>query len=1102
MRRKERQPGPEHIQPIKRLFIANRGEIAVRAAIACKKRGIQAVIPYSDLESERESLATRIADRNMKTGWDLAHLEGVSADQTYGNPQAILDSAKANGCDAIFLGYGFLAENAVFVAMCEREKIRVLAPPSDAMRLTGDKAKAGELTRKTKIPVLEGSPLRESLAELAKDVSVLGYPVMIKDPDLGGGQGNVVAHNPMELASAYGQLRFGENRGLFAERLIEDAVHVEMQIVADQYGNVVCLGERDCTIQRQYQKIVEESPSPNITDRMREGMQEAAIKIAKEASYSGVGTVEFIVDLNSHTRKGGKNKRWYFMEVNPRLQVEHTVTEEQTGLDIVDLMIDIAEGKPLPFTQNDIKPKGHSMEVRVYAEDPNRNFEPQEGILHVFDLPEMEGIRIDRGYEQGDQVSTQYDSTLCKIIAHGQSREEAISRLTQALSVSQIAGVKTNTELLAQLINTPEFRQGQVTTHFVQEWLAKKRKEVQNGSTGITELLGENGIFKQYSPTRSLDETVFPVNPTLITSNSARPMSRSEYMQQQREKTGKELGSEYGIIERDGIQFVVYALNPNFNRGTFGKEEGWMLENASKLAHEKNLPLITVSSTAGIRNTENTQALQMMAKSVVDISLTYPPLFHIDVRHGFVFGGVPASYGGIADIFIAVQDAKIGLTGPNAVASIEGVIPKDKNDQPSSKATDAYKALDAAFGTGTTHTPVRHHDKRTGADILVNDLAEAGDKITHILHMLKSKHPQLTTNGMPHVFSPREQIGYRPMSDPLATYDSPTHRIPGWLVTKTGISNLLERISSRSHREEKTVFTQELSIGERRRIIKHPDRPTALDLIDPASKLFDDAVMLDSIIHVGGVIQTVPIISALALYGEHPLLVIAQQSQQRIIKDGGTETYYEPIRPADWRAMRRNLKLAAKLGITVIELGNTSGAAAGREAEDQGQTTEIAQTIREVVNHPTPQVSINIGLKGSGGGVPFIWKADYSAAFSNSIALAADLPAMRSFIEGGPLIDETHATQEELARLDLFAEQFTDATAQGQLADKQIDRILQEGPGGAHEDPQIVIAQLRTMLGEILPELKTNYLNNTLLQERKRRLQEVSNVGSRKFEEI
>ena len=652
---------------------------------------------------------------------------------------------------------------------------------------------------------------------------------------------------------------------------------------------------------------------------------------------------------------------------------------------------------------------------------------------------------------------------------------------------------------MTQIINTPEFRQGQVTTHFVQEWLARKRKETKNGSTGITELLGENGIFKQYLPTRFLDEEVFPVNPTVVTPHSDHPMSRSEYIQEQREKTGKELGSEYGIIERDGVRFVVYALNPNFNQGTLGKEEGWMLEDAAKLAHEKNLPLITVSSTAGVRNTENTQALQMMAKSVADISLTYPPLFHIDIRHGFVFGGVPASYGGIADIFIAVEDAKIGLTGPNAVASIEGLIVKDKDGQPSSKAKDAYGALNEAFGEGTTHTPIRHHDKRTGADILVNDLAEAGDKTTHILHVLKSRHPQLETNGMPHVFSPREQIDYRPMSDPLATYDSPTHRIPGWLMTRTRISNLLERVSSRSHRKDKTVFTQELSIGERRRIIKHPDRPTALDLIDPASKLFDDAVMLDSVIHVGGVVQTVPIISALALFGEHPLLVIAQQTQQRKRENKSIETYYEPIRPADWRAMRRNLRLSAKLGIAVLLLGNTSGAAAGREAEDQGQTMEIAETIREVVNHPTPIVSVNWGEKGSGGAAPFILKADYSAATSDSVAFAADLPAMRSFIEGGRLINEAHATQEELEALDRFAQQFPDATAEGQLANKEIDRILQVGPGGAHEDPRIVIGQLRTVLGEILPELESRYLKGELLEERKRRMQETADVGSRRI---
>lgn len=1102
----ERERGENRPRPIRRMFIANRGEIAVRAAAACEKRGIQAIIPYSDLESERESYVTRLADKNINKGWDLVSIGGISADDSYANPHVMLDAAIMAECDAVFLGYGFLAERADFIQMCEDTGIRTLAPSSAAMEVLGEKDKALKLVEKIRlkgrkiVPLLKHGDTRTEVSDLIQDAERIGFPVMVKDPEGGGGGGNGKAKSRDEINNQYTRLRVGENKGLYVEKLIENGVHVEMQIVADQHGNVVSLGERDCTLQRNYQKLVEESPSPHITDNMRKGMQDAAIAIAKGAGYQGAGTVEFIVDMDSAVGKKG-DKEFFFMEVNPRIQVEHPVTEEQTGIDIVNLMIDIAEGKPLPFKQEDIRPQGHTIEVRVYAEDPVRNFEQQEGILDIFRLPEdMEGVRVEKGYEEGDEVSSWYDPTLYKIIAHGDTRQEALHRVEQALAGSQIAGVKTNREFLAKLIDTPEFRQGQVTTDFIKDWMVEKKREAREEQNSIEKLLGNNGVFTPYPPSRLLDEVNFPVNPIIKTPNSDRPMTLREYEAKQQEKTGKECGSEYGIVERDGIRFVVYALDPNFNNGTFGKAEGLMLEDASRLAYENNLPLITLSSTAGVRNGQNNQGLQMMTDSIENSTRDYPPLFHIDIRQGYVLGGVPASYAGAADITIAINDGNtfIGLTGPSALAGIEDVKVTDAEGKPSTKATDAYRALDEEFAEGETHTPKRHHEMRTGADILVDNMDEAGDKITHMLSILKTRHPQISTDdNLRQDFKPKERIGYTPMPHPVALYSSPDSHLPSFIPPR--LSPLYERARHLLHRSkrEETIFSKPLSIGERRRIVNHPDRLTALDCIDPAWGIFDDAVLLDHVSFVNGVHKTSPIISAIAQYGEYPLLVLAQQPQQKRNDKGEIEVDHEPIRPSDWRATRRFLTLSEKLGIMVIQMGNTTGASASRASEDQGQTTEIAQTTVAVVAHKTPIVSINYGVKGSGGGVPFIWHADYAAAWENATSWVANPPAMRSFIERVELLDEASATAKQLAELDRFAEQFHDATAEGQLENHEIDLILKEGPGGAHLHPKMIIEEMRRMFDSVIPDLWEKYRNGTLMSERRKRKEEVASVGSK-----
>ncbi|HUQ85372.1 MAG TPA: biotin carboxylase N-terminal domain-containing protein [Candidatus Limnocylindrales bacterium] len=1120
---KERSRTPEEgVRPIRKMFIANRGEIAVRAAKACERRGIAAVIPYSDLESERNSYATRFVDKNANKGWELAAIEGYSGDETYGDPNAILQEAIIHNCDAIFLGYGFLAENADFVKQVEDhnearrsrgdEPIRLLAPDSRAMRLLGNKANAREFVNTVKVglgrnrrtvPIVEGSDKpRTQIEELIRDVEGdgkskegIGYPVMVKAPDGGGGMGNIVARTHAELDAAYRDLRgTGEDQGLIVEHYIENAIHVEMQVIADQHGNVVILGERDCTLQRRSQKLVEESPSPHINERQRKKITEESAAIVKKAKYSGPVTIEMIFDKDRVDEDGDM---WHgFMEANTRLQVEHVVTEIQTGIDIVDTMIDVAEGRELKFKQKDIKPQGHTMELRVYAEDPDRNFEQQEGILNVLSLPEdVEGVRIDKGYEEGDEVSVEYDGTIFKINIHGVTRADMLERTSQVIAMCEIAGVKNNLAFLDELINTPEFQRGTVKTKFVEEWVDRRRKEARDQI--MNELLGENGTFTPFPPSKLRDN--FPVNPTFKTSNSAESTTLEESLARQKEKTGLERASEYGIVERDGVRYVLYLLNSKFNAGTFGKEEGWMLTDAIKLAHKYNLPLITDTSTAGVRNTEGSYGIDMMMNSTSDLS-EYPPLFHIDIRHGYVLGGVPASYSGRANLFMAVNDdaTKIGITGANALAAGEDLHPTDLEGKSSTKAADAYRALNENQEDegAPVHTPTRHHEERTGADMLPASLTEAGAKISHILQILKFTHPHIRSDLDTHVFSPHEQIGYGHMPHAVTLYDSGEQR-PGFVPPT--ISRLWERFAS-NRGKEKIIFapeTPEITIGERRRIVKHPDRPTGLDLVDTGSELFDDAVFLDHVTFVDNVHQVLPITSALVRFGDHPILVVTQNRQERINDAGEREIYYKPIRPTDWEATKRHLQWAENVGITVMLMGDTSGADSSRQAEDRGQEIKLAEISQFVQQLKVPVITNQSGLGGSGSVLPFSWYGDYAAMWENATRWPADAPAMRSFIEGVSLLKESDATAEEIAALDLFAAQFIDVTAEAHLAKGRIDKILLEGPGGAHINPRIIVDSNREMLRDVLPKLRQRYLDGTLLEERRRRKEHVALIGSR-----
>jgi acetyl-CoA carboxylase biotin carboxylase subunit len=451
----------ELLKRIKRILIANRGEIAVRAIRSIRELGGESIAVYS--EADKDCIHKDLADISVCIG-------PANATKSYLNIPALLSAIDLTHADAVYPGYGFLAENPTFAAICERSNIKFIGPSSETIKLTGDKVQAREAAKKAGVPIIPGSPPVEELKEALEISSEIGYPVLIKAAAGGGGRGMRVAHNEQELARLLplaqreAESSFGDRR-VYIEKFIENPKHIEIQILADEFGNVIHLGERECSVQRRHQKLIEESPSPFIDEKIRKEMGEAAVKFAKAVNFTGAGTVEFIVD---------KNKNFYFIEMNGRIQVEHPVTEMVTGVDIVSWQLKIADGQKLTIKQEEIKPNGHAIEFRINAEDPI-SFVPQPGKIEKLYLPGGYGVRVDTHIYQGYTIPPYYDSLMAKLIVWGKTREEAIERGKRALKEFIIEGLKTTIPFHLKMLEHPEFIKGTYTTSLVdKEFLGVK----------------------------------------------------------------------------------------------------------------------------------------------------------------------------------------------------------------------------------------------------------------------------------------------------------------------------------------------------------------------------------------------------------------------------------------------------------------------------------------------------------------------------------------------------------------------------------------------------------------------------------------------------
>lgn len=450
---------------IRKILIANRGEIAIRIIRACREMGIETVAVYS--EADRQALHTQLADEAVCIG-------PAAAKDSYLNMEQIISATMVTGADAIHPGFGFLSENSRFAQLCEACNITFIGPDSETIAKLGNKAMARTTMIQAGVPVIPGS--EEALTDENRALTIakeIGFPVIIKAVLGGGGKGMRVAYSEEEFVQEFltaqkeASQAFGDNQ-MYIEHFVENPRHIEVQILADQHGNVIHLGERDCSIQRNHQKMIEESPSIAVSEELREKMGKAAVQAAKAAGYTNAGTIEFLLE---------EDEKFYFMEMNTRIQVEHPVTEWVTGIDLVKEQIRIADGRKLSYTQDDVQIKGHAIECRINAEDPRHNFRPCPGTITDMYLPGGKGIRIDSAIYSGYTISPYYDSMIAKLIVYAKSRKEAIAKMHSALGEVIIEGITTNIDFLYDILEREDYQEGDITISYMDHVLEEMQEE-------------------------------------------------------------------------------------------------------------------------------------------------------------------------------------------------------------------------------------------------------------------------------------------------------------------------------------------------------------------------------------------------------------------------------------------------------------------------------------------------------------------------------------------------------------------------------------------------------------------------------------------------
>lgn len=1021
---------------IKKVLIDNRGEIALRILQTCQRLNVGAVIAYSSKDAQSLPVRTALSLGEKDSRYGAILVGGDKAEISYEDVDGVIAAAKVSGCDAVHPGYGFLAERADAAAAITKAGLIFVGPIAKVIREIGNKAAAKQLAKASMAPGLPSSPLIYRYEDALKYAKKIGFPIVLKADLSGGGLGNSFVDSSDELRSVFEDFSLRNPAGFFVEKKLQKARHIEVQLAADNYGNVDILGERDCTAQRKSQKVAEESPVTVVPRKTLELMHRNAIEMAQAVNYSGVGTWEFLYDMATN--------QYYFMEINPRIQVEHTVTEmSYENLDIVEWQLRIASGEKLPELPK--QNNQHVMQLRLYGEDTERNFVPSYGKLDVLRLPKTTAdVRIDYGYEQSDELPSGFDSTIAKIIVRDTTREKTRKKALEVLQSIRLSGVSTNRDFLLWLLQTSECEQNEWYTTFIDECWENERKQ---RYLKIQDFIGDGNFIEQKKPAQFDAKNYLQ---DLKYTRRGQKRCYSSDLAHLRDKRADVCGFRYGIYEsKQGEKFVFGYWDFSFIGGTLGSEEGLAVSKFFQLAHDDNLPAVTITTSGGARQQEGVKALEMM-DFIVAARQKYRPKLYINIYSGVNFGGLTVSLAESADISIALTGSKIGFAGPALVARMMGEQNSTDLDVGAQSAEDAYL--------------------NRSVDLIVEDLKEARIRVINFCHQINGNNREIKAT----------QVFYQ---NTISTtrYDRPRSER---FITQTGsLEDQILPISVPSK-----ILPSE-TISQKRVILGDSARLTVADLLNPKYGVFDSVAPLSVRQFKQNSEEFVPIIGALASLDNRSIMVLGQQTQRQIQDDNSIRKIYVAPRANDFRWALRMVELASRLNLPIILFDDTTGGDARLGEEAMGVSRAISDFL-SIFYCPnevkTPVISINLGENGSGGGLTFGRLLDASADLENALTFVSTPDAQIKILTGSWPQDDNKTAK--------MIDQLLDASAKSRKKLLQIDEVIPEAPGGMQCNPSLTTNAINKFLRNNLDKL-CEISPNDLMNRRFKRIKRAGMVG-------
>lgn len=910
---------------LKRVLVANRGEIAVRIIQALRDLRIDSVAVYS--EADRDAMHVRLADRAVCIG-------RAPAEESYLNSSNLIEAARGTGCDAIHPGYGFLSESPEFARACRENGLVFIGPSAEVIEKLGNKAEARRIADRAGVRVVPGSagpvPDEDGAAAAAARV---GYPVLVKASAGGGGRGMRRAENPGELESAYreavmeAEKCFG-NGEVYLEKLIRNPRHIEFQILADQKGNVIHLGERNCSIQRRRQKMLEEAPAFGLSEALRQEMGSAAVRVARAAGYENAGTVEFILDSDGS---------YYFIEMNTRIQVEHPVTEAVTGVDLVREQIRIASGLPLEKKQEQIEIRGHALECRICAEDPLHDFAPSPGTVTSLRLPSGSGVRTETALYQGAEISPYYDSLCAKIITVGDTRLEAIRRMRRALRETEIRGITTTLGVEALILYNTDFLRGHYDTDFIEKNLptllhlldqenagpepdvtcpdcgATFTREEFRKSLYVCPKCGKHGRMPVEARIESIVDpgTFRELLRSLSAENPIGFRGYTEKISREREKSGIREAVITGTGKIGGIRTFLMVMDGRFMMASMGTAVGEKIARGFEYATSKKLPVVLFAASGGARMQEGILSLFQMSKTAAALARhSEAGLFSVTVMTDPTMGGVTASFASLSDVILAEPDARIGFAGARVIEQTIG-----------EKLPEGFQRSEFQFEHGFVDEIVSRSGLR--------------ERITTLLAL----------------HDPKEQSRAR--------------------------KNFVKECASVvSEPEEEDPDAVKRTPAERVELARSTERPTTREYI---RALITDFVLLAGDRKAG---EDPAMTGGIGRFHGMPVTILGHQKGSDLTEN--LRYRFGMPNPEGYRKAVRLMKEAEKFGRPVITFVDTPGAFPGKEAEERGQGEAIAEAIQVMSRLKVPVISIVIG-EGESGGALAISASDRLLMLENSV---------------------------------------------------------------------------------------------------------------------